>query len=72
MTRWLHDVRNDGPDLHALFAQVATSIIVDEMTEADGGCVDDFYHSITLLAAMRSAFYRADIDAALATRDAVA
>jgi hypothetical protein len=45
------------------------------MTEADGGCVDDFYHAITLLAAMRSAFYpfyRADIDAALATRDAVA
>jgi hypothetical protein len=61
MNEWLHEAREGGPGAQTLYARLSTSTIVDEMTEADGGCVDDFCHAITLLAAVQTTLHQIEI-----------
>jgi hypothetical protein len=61
MNEWLHEVREGGPGAQALYARLATSTIVDELTDADACCSDDFYHAITLLAPVQLALHQVEI-----------
>jgi hypothetical protein len=53
MAEWLPEAPDGGPAAQELYVELATTIIVDEMTKAEGLCGDDLYHAINLLAALK-------------------
>jgi hypothetical protein len=57
MDKWLHDAGEGGPAAREVYVDLVTTILVDEMTKADGLCPDDMYHAITLLAALKPALW---------------
>src|SRR6516162_9252559 len=53
MTTWIPEAAGGGSRAKELYIELATTILADEMTKAEGLRSDDLYHAITLLAAVK-------------------
>jgi hypothetical protein len=62
MASWIHEAGEGGPRAKELYIDLVTTILINEMAEAEGLCGDDFPHAITLLAALKPTFYEAGVE----------
>jgi hypothetical protein len=53
MGKWLPEAEDGGPAAPERYVELATTILADEITGAEGRCSDDLYHVIILLAALK-------------------
>jgi hypothetical protein len=53
MDKWLPEAGHGGPAARERYVELATTILADEITGAEGLCSDDLYHVIILLAALK-------------------
>lgn len=53
MGKWLPEAGDGGPAARERYVELATTILADEITGAEGLCSDDLYHAIILLGALK-------------------
>jgi hypothetical protein len=65
MAAWIPEAGEGEPRAQELYIELVKTILIDEMTEAEGLCGDDYYHAITLLAALKPTFFWAGVKEAV-------